>query len=108
MRLAVLLAAAAMVWAAFPALAAPRVYSLDQCADQYVMALSPRRAIVGVSRRAGDADSYLRDRSRGLPRRRATSEAVLAAQDWRSPELPIVALGQRLVRPTAALRIERL
>ena len=39
---------------------------------------------------------------------RAASEAVLAAQDWRSPELPIVALGQRLVRPTAALRIERL
>jgi pyridoxine kinase len=39
---------------------------------------------------------------------RAASEAVQAAQDWRAPELPIVALGQRLVRPTAALRIERL
>ena len=37
---------------------------------------------------------------------RAASEAVRAAQDWRSPELPIVALGQRLVRPTAAVRIE--
>jgi pyridoxine kinase len=36
---------------------------------------------------------------------RAASEAVKAAQDWRSPELPIVALGERLVRPTAALRI---
>jgi pyridoxine kinase len=39
---------------------------------------------------------------------RAASEAVQAAQDWRAPELPIVALGERLVRPTAALRIERL
>jgi pyridoxine kinase len=39
---------------------------------------------------------------------RAASEAVQAAQDWRAPELPIVALGQRLVRPTAALRIEPL
>ena len=36
---------------------------------------------------------------------RAASEAVQAAQDWRAPELPIVALGQRLVRPTAPLRI---
>jgi iron complex transport system substrate-binding protein len=58
----------------------PRVYSLDQCADQYVLALSPRDAIVGLSRRAGDADSYLRARSRGLPQGRATSEAVLAAR----------------------------
>jgi pyridoxine kinase len=39
---------------------------------------------------------------------RAASEAVQAAQDWRAPELPIVALGMRLVRPTAAMRIERL
>jgi pyridoxine kinase len=39
---------------------------------------------------------------------RAASEAVRAAQDWRAPELPIVALGERLVRPAAPLRIERL
>jgi len=39
---------------------------------------------------------------------RAASEATKAAQDWRAPELPIVALGERLVRPTAPLRIERL
>jgi pyridoxine kinase len=39
---------------------------------------------------------------------RAASEAVQAAQDWRAPELPIIALGDRLVHPTAALRIERL
>lgn len=39
---------------------------------------------------------------------RAAAEAVQAAQDWRAPELPIVALGERLVRPTARVRIERL
>src|SRR6185369_1559240 len=39
---------------------------------------------------------------------RAASQAVQAAQDWRQPELPIIALGPQLVRPTAPLRIERL
>jgi pyridoxine kinase len=39
---------------------------------------------------------------------RAASEAVQAAQDWRAPELPIVALGWRLVRPTAPLHVEQL
>jgi iron complex transport system substrate-binding protein len=74
---AALALAGAAATSAFPA---PRVYSLDQCADQYVLALSPRDAVVGLSRRAGGGDSYLRARSRGLPQRRATSEAVLAAR----------------------------
>jgi len=39
---------------------------------------------------------------------RAAREAVQAAQDWRAPELPIVALGERLARPTAEVRVERL
>ena len=39
---------------------------------------------------------------------RAASEAAKAAQDWSAPELPIVALGERLLRPTAPLRIEDL
>lgn len=59
--------------------AGPRVYSLDQCADQYVLALSDRADIVGLSKRATKADSYLAARARGLPQRRATSEAVLAS-----------------------------
>ncbi|MBS0333547.1 MAG: bifunctional hydroxymethylpyrimidine kinase/phosphomethylpyrimidine kinase [Proteobacteria bacterium] len=37
---------------------------------------------------------------------RAASEAAQAAQDWAAPELPIVALGERLLRPTARIRIE--
>jgi iron complex transport system substrate-binding protein len=60
--------------------AAPRVLSLDQCADQFVMALSPRETIVGVSTRADDGDSRLRDLARGLPKRRVDLENALAAR----------------------------
>jgi iron complex transport system substrate-binding protein len=59
-------------------MAAPRVMSVDSCADQFVIALSPRDAIVGVSARADDPDSYMREKARGLPQRRATTETVLA------------------------------
>ena len=78
MRRGVLIAAALSL--AGPAAAAPRVMSLDQCADQYVLALSPREAIVGVSPRVDDRDSFLRARAAGLPQRRASAEAVLAAR----------------------------
>lgn len=56
------------------------VMSLDSCADQYVLALSPREAIVGLSARADDPDSYMRAFAGGLPVRRATTEAVLAVR----------------------------
>ena len=59
---------------------APRVFSLDQCADQFVVALAPREAIVGVSPRVLDADSYMRAQAVGLPRRRASTEAILATR----------------------------
>jgi len=39
---------------------------------------------------------------------RAAAEAVKAAQVWRSPELPIVALAERLARPCEQVRTERL
>lgn len=39
---------------------------------------------------------------------RAAAETVEAAAAWGSPELPLVALGERLVRPTAKLGVERL
>jgi iron complex transport system substrate-binding protein len=65
---------------AAPAAAGPKVFSLDQCADQYVLALSPREAIVGLSTRADDADSRLREQAGGLPLRRSTLESVLAAK----------------------------
>jgi iron complex transport system substrate-binding protein len=75
------LALSFLVFIGGPAIgAAPRVMSLDQCADQYVLALSPRVAIVGVSPRVDNADSYLRAQAGGLPRRRASEEAILAAR----------------------------
>lgn len=69
------------LFAAAPAAAAgPRVYSLDQCADQFVMALVPRGDIAGLSYRADDADSYLRDQARGLPLGRGGLEPILASR----------------------------
>lgn len=87
-----------------PSLAAPRVLSLDQCADQYVLELSPRVAIVGLSPRADDADSRLRARAAGLPARRATLEAALAARPdvvlrtWGGDPRLVAALRARGVR----------
>lgn len=74
------LAIAATLAAASPALAAPRALSWDQCADQFLLALSPREAIVGLSMRADDADSRLRDLARGLPKRRVDLESSLAVR----------------------------
>lgn len=74
--------AAALALALTPAaaLAGPRVASLDQCADQYVLALAPPETIAGVSPRADDPDSRLRAAARGAPRLRPTLEAVLMAE----------------------------
>lgn len=56
-----------------------KVYSLDQCADQYVLALAPRERIAALSPRADDADSHLRRLAERLPRRRAALEPILAS-----------------------------
>jgi len=71
-------ALAAALALAGEAAASPTVMSLDSCADQYVLALSPREAIIGVSARADDRDSYMRKAARGVPVRRATTETVLS------------------------------
>lgn len=75
-----LLGAAAAFCLAAPVLAEGRVVSLDQCADQYVLALAPRGDIVGLSRRADDADAWLRKEAAGLPLRRVSAESVLVAR----------------------------
>ena len=105
MRPAAAIAGGALATAlASSALAAPRAVSLDQCADQYVLALSPRAAIAGLSRRALNADSYLAPMARGLPLRRATSESVLAARPevvvryWGGDERLLADLSRRGVR----------
>lgn len=71
--------AAALAFAPGLAAAAPRVMSLDSCADQYVLALAPRDSIVGLSHRAISRDSYMRAFAAGLPLRRATFESLVAA-----------------------------
>ena len=71
---------AAMAFVPGLAMAGPRVMSLDSCADQYVLALAPREAIVGLSHRAIARDSYMRARAVGLPLRRATFESLVAAK----------------------------
>jgi iron complex transport system substrate-binding protein len=64
-----------------PAAARPlRVMSVDQCSDQFVLALAPRSEIVGVSPHALDSDAALRDQVRGLTVRRPTLEQALAAR----------------------------
>lgn len=60
--------------------ASPRVLSLDHCADQYVLALAPHDKIVGVSKRADDADSAMRARAAGVPLRRPDLEDSLASR----------------------------
>ncbi|WP_370545381.1 ABC transporter substrate-binding protein [Caulobacter sp. 17J80-11] len=77
-----------------------RVLSLDSCADQYVVALAPREAIVGVSPRADDDDSWMKAEAKGLPQRRPTLEAALAAR----PTLVVRFWGgdERLVRALEA------
>jgi iron complex transport system substrate-binding protein len=76
---AVAIAALAMVGVACPGDvgATPRIVSLDQCADQYVLALAPRGEIVALSKRATNDDSYLKRAAAGLPQRRATLESIL-------------------------------
>ncbi len=56
--------------------AAPlRVMSLDQCADQYALALVPDAALA-LSTRADDPDSWMRAAARGRPTIRPTLEAA--------------------------------
>lgn len=78
MRRAVLAAAFSLIVSQVSA--GSRVLSLDQCADQYVLALSPRADIVGLSTRATRSDSYLGAQAHGLPLRRASEETILAAR----------------------------
>ena len=56
-----------------------RVLSLDQCADQYVLALAPE-ADLALSSRADDPDSWMRQAARGRPRVRPTLEAAIGFQ----------------------------
>ena len=93
-----------LLMAAPPALAGPRVASLDQCADQYVLALADADDIVGVSPRADDADSWLRSHGQRARRLRPTLEAITVAEPdvvvryWGGDQRLLAALERRGVR----------
>lgn len=78
MRRAVGLAIAVLAAGATVAEARPlRVLSLDQCADQYVLALAPD-AELALSPRADDPDAWMRAQARGRRQVRPTLEAAMA------------------------------
>jgi iron complex transport system substrate-binding protein len=56
-----------------------RVMALDQCADQYVLALRPE-ADLALSPRADDPDAWMREAAAGRRRIRPTLEAAIAFQ----------------------------
>jgi iron complex transport system substrate-binding protein len=77
----------------------PTALSVDNCADQYLLALAEREQIVAVSQDAQQEFSYHADIAKGLPRVHSTSEELIAlapdivisswgwpAQDRRLPE----------------------
>lgn len=78
MRRLAVAAAAGMALTAGAAEARPlRVMALDQCADQYVLALAPD-AELALSPRADDPDAWMRRAAEGRRRIRPTLEAAIA------------------------------
>lgn len=80
MRLSTIALALALTTAGAPAVAAEtrplRVMSLDQCGDQYALALAPGAALA-LSPRADDPDSWMREAAAGHRRVRPTLEAAV-------------------------------
>lgn len=66
-----------------------RIISLDYCADQYVLRLSPRKDILAVSPDAGKTFSYMRGHAKGLRQIRPRAEDILVLQ----PDLVIRSYG---------------
>lgn len=80
MRLVVAVLAGVILVAPGGAEARPlRVLSLDQCADQYALALAPD-ADLALSPRADDPDAWMREAAAGRRRVRPTLEAAIAFQ----------------------------
>lgn len=81
-----------------------RVLSLDQCADQYALAMARPDDRLFLSPRADDEDSHLRRVAAGHPRVRPTLEAALVARPdvairyWGGEPRLLAALERRGVR----------
>ncbi|QIF81881.1 ABC transporter substrate-binding protein [Brevundimonas sp. 'scallop'] len=80
-----------------------RIMALDQCADQYVLALAPD-ADIALSPRADDPDAWLRRQAVGHKRLRPTLEAAVGFQPdvvvryWGGEPRLLSALTQRGVK----------
>lgn len=103
-RTAAAVAALTFVVAPGQAEAAPlRVMALDQCADQYVLALTPD-ADLALSPRADDPDSWLRREAAGRRQIRPTLEAAMGFRPdvvvryWGGEPRLLAALEQRGVK----------
>lgn len=97
-------ALAILALASSPAEARPlRILSLDQCADQYALALAPD-ADLALSPRADDPDSWMRAAAVGRPRLRPTLEAAVGFEPdvviryWGGEPRLLAALERRGVR----------
>lgn len=67
----------------------PKLVSLDECADQYVLGLVERDRVLALSDHARYADSYFRDRAQGIRRIKPRLESVLALH----PDMVVRAWG---------------
>jgi len=56
------------------------VVSLDYCADQYVLALSERQHIRGLSPASQSSYAYYKNQAQGLPQLRAEAETIIDAK----------------------------
>jgi iron complex transport system substrate-binding protein len=100
----VCVALAALAFSSSVAEARPlRIMALDQCADQYVLALAPD-ADLALSPRADDPDAWLRQQAVGHKRLRPTLEAAVGFQPdvvvryWGGEPRLLSALTQRGVK----------
>jgi iron complex transport system substrate-binding protein len=100
----VCVALAALAFSSSAAQARPlRIMALDQCADQYVLALAPD-ADIALSPRADDPDAWLRQHAVGHKRLRPTLEAAVGFQPdvvvryWGGEPRLLSALAQRGVK----------
>ena len=100
----VCVALAALAFTSSAAEARPsRIMALDQCADQYVLALAPD-ADLALSPRADDPDAWLRQQAVGHKRLRPTLEAAVGFQPdvvvryWGGEPRLLSALTQRGVK----------
>ena len=79
----------------------PRAVSLDYCADQFILSLADREQIMALTYDAIQSHSFYRDKAKGLPLFRATSEDVLymkpdvVIRNWGGPKmLPLLSQAE--------------